>query len=254
MTEHTRTIALRGTFNLRDVGGYSAGKSRTRWGALYRSDSLHRLDDSARTQLRGLGITLVIDLRDDEEREHSPSLLAGVAVEIVHNPVLQTPASIVIASDASLNDFYDEIVDNSGSRLVSALRYIARSGSGAVLVHCTAGKDRTGLVIALALALAGVDRDEIVRDYAATESHLPVKLLDDIILRLRAERTSGSVHLDELVRRSPAAVLERTFARIEGGYGSVAGYARAHGLADDDITSLRLALLESSDDDPAPQK
>jgi protein-tyrosine phosphatase len=254
MAERTRTIALRGTFNLRDVGGYSAGHSRTRWGTLYRSDSLHRLDDSARNRLRDLGITLVIDLRDDEEREHSPSLLAGTTVEIVHNPVLHTPASLVIASDASLNDFYDEIVDNSGSRLVSALRHIACVQNGAVLVHCTAGKDRTGLVIALALALAGVDRAEIVRDYAATESHLPVKLLDEIILRLRAERTSGSVHLDELVRRSPAAVLERTFGRIEARYGSIDGYVRAHGLADDDITALRLVLLETQDVGPAPEK
>jgi protein-tyrosine phosphatase len=239
-----RSIALNGAFNMREVGGYTAGSGQTRWGKLYRSDSLHQLDAADREQLRALGIELVLDLRDDAERRLSPSLLDGLDLEHVHNPVLSSPASTFIAADASLNEFYDDIIDHSGDRIAGALRVLAGSGTRPVLVHCTAGKDRTGLVVALALDLSGVDRAEIVRDYAQTEQNLPSELLDAIVTRLRAEHVPGSVNLDELVRLSPAAVLERTFARIEELHGSVAAYATAHGLEQAEIAALREALLE----------
>ncbi len=229
---------------MREVGGYAAGSGRTRWGKLYRSDSLHQLDDADRDELRRLGIGVVLDLRDEEERVLSPSRLAGLDLEHVHNPVLSTPASSFIAADASLDEFYDDIIDSSGDRLVAALRVIARSGSVPVLVHCTAGKDRTGLVVALALALSGVDRSEIVYDYAQTEQHLPSELLDAIIVRLRAEHVPDSVNLDELVRLSPAAVLERTLARIDELHGSVEDYVASHGLESSDVETLRGVLVQ----------
>lgn len=239
-----RHIPLDGAFNLRDVGGYPAASGVTRWHTLYRSDSLHQLSDADRAQLERRGIRLVIDLRDDEERLAFPGSLAGVSARIEHNPVFSTPASSFIARDATLDDLYDDMIDNSGDRIASAVRLIADSEGTPVLVHCTAGKDRTGLVIAFALIAAGVDRAAVIEDYAETENHLPAALLDTIIERLRAHHVPDSVHLDELVRLSPATALDRILRRLEHEFGSVSGFLREHGVTDDELTRLERALVE----------
>ena len=247
-----RHVPLEGTFNLRDVGGYSAAAGTTRWRKLYRSDSLHQLSPQDRAELADRGISLVIDLRDDQERAAFPSSLDGLAVRVEHNPVFSTPASAFIAIDARLDDLYDDVITRSGDRLVSAVKLIADSGDDAVLVHCTAGKDRTGLVIALTLIAAGVDRSSVIEDYAQTEKHLPAALLDAIVERLRAEHVPDSVNLDELVRQSPAVALERILGRLDSEYGSVTGFLVEHGLTDDELKRLRSVLVTDGEKEAGP--
>lgn len=239
-----RLVPMTGTFNLRDVGGYAALRGTTRWRKLYRSDALHNLDRNDREELSRRGVEVVIDLRGDEERLLSPSRLDGLDVEVAVNPVSRTAMSAFLADDSTLEEMYDHFVDHDGDRLVSAVRLIARSGTRPVLVHCTAGKDRTGLVVALALTLAGVGREEVLRDYAATENHLPTGLLDEIVVRLRADQVPNAIHLDELVRLSPPSVLSRTLARIEKRHGSIEAYVAEHGLQSADIASLRTVLID----------
>ncbi|GAB3834168.1 tyrosine-protein phosphatase [Dactylosporangium cerinum] len=239
-----RLVRLRGTYNLRDTGGRVARTGPTRLGKLYRSDALHRLDDADRRELAERRIGLVVDLRDPSERADFPSDLRGIGAEIVHVPVLATSPATFLAADSSLDEFYDHIVEERGHALATALRVLARSGTTPVIVHCTSGKDRTGLVVALALALVGVDRATVVADYAATERHLPPALLDEIVAHWRRSADRPAVHLETLVRLSPPAALERIFGRIEAGHGSVADYARAHGLSDEDVARLAEALVE----------
>lgn len=245
----SRHIPLDGTFNLRDVGGYPASSGVTRWHKLYRSDSLHQLSEVDRTELERRRIRLVIDLRDDEERTAFPSALEGMSARVEHNPVFSTPASHFIAIDAKLDDLYDDIIANSADRIITAVRLIAESQDAPVLVHCTAGKDRTGLVIACALMAAGVDRAAVIEDYAQTENYLPAELLDTIIARLRAEQVPHSVNLDELVRLSPALALDRILLRVETAYGSVSEFLQHHGLTDDELGRLTVALVEVGNND-----
>jgi protein-tyrosine phosphatase len=240
-----RLKQLDGTFNLRDVGGYSAATGRTRWGKLFRSDALHQLTGADRQILTGLGIRTIIDLRDDAEREHAPSAIDGLEVDVVSNPIFSKNASAYIASDISLEDLYRDVVAKSGAALVAAIRYIAASGDDPVLVHCTAGKDRTGLVVALALLAAGVKRDEVVADYALTENNLPKELMGPIIERLRAEYAPDSLTIAELIAGSPAPVLERTIDLLIENYGSVTNYLLANGLTSKELADLKRALVET---------
>lgn len=242
----SRLVPLRGTFNFRDVGGHHAAPGQSRWGKLYRSDALHKLHLADRAELAARRVGLVLDLRNDNERAIAPTELADIGAEVVHNPVLIRPPSTFIAADATLQEMYDHVIDDGADRVVNALTLIAQSGSTPVVVHCTAGKDRTGLVVALALTLAGVDREAVVADYAETERNLPPSVTDEIVTRLRAKHSHDAVNLDELVRLSPARVLRRTFDRIEKRHGSVQGYVRDHGLAADDVAALRRVLVDAA--------
>ncbi|MCU1481775.1 MAG: protein tyrosine phosphatase [Subtercola sp.] len=237
-------LLIEGTYNFREVGGYRAGDSAVRAGKLYRSDALHELTSSAREAITGLGIRRVVDLRSDDEVAESPSLLHDEIV-IVHSPIFTGAAQPVALSDEAVDlaRVYDVMVDTYGVQLASAVRLIARSGDEPVLVHCTAGKDRTGLVVALALLAVGVDRDEVVADYEQTAQHLAGAWAERMIEKMQTAGVPITASLEQIVTASPAAELERVIDRWEFEWGSASAYLRAHGLTDDDITALAAALL-----------
>jgi protein-tyrosine phosphatase len=239
-----RHYPLPGTYNFREVGGYHAGSSTTKWGKLYRSDALNRLTDEARDDLRQRDIRTVIDLRDDEERRHNPSLLEGLPVRVVESPIFSGSASSFLASDITLARLYETVVTENADAIVRAIRVIASSDEGAVLVHCTAGKDRTGLVVAFALLAVGVDRQEVVADYAMTQQNLPDSLMAPIIARLKAMHVPDSTTIDELVWGSPAHVLEETIDLVVGRHGSVRAFLIDNGLTEGELDDLARVLLE----------
>lgn len=239
-----RRYPLPGTFNFREVGGYHAGSSITKWGKLYRSDALSRLTDEARDDLRQRDIRTVIDLRDDEERRHNPSLLEGLPVRVVESPIFSGSASSFLASDITLARLYETVVTENADAIVRAIRVIASSREGAVLVHCTAGKDRTGLVVAFALLAVGVDRQEVVADYAMTQQNLPDSLMAPIIARLKALHVPDSTTIDELVSGSPANVLEETIDLVVRQHGSVRAFLTDNGMTEGELDDLAHVLLE----------
>ncbi len=110
------------------------------------------------------------------------------------------------------------------------------------LVHCTVGKDRTGVTIALALSAAGVDREAVIADYARTETLLPEARNRAVLAALRAQHP-GSRHLEELATRSPAAAMREALAEVDARHGSPAGYLRDHGLGDDELRALRGRII-----------
>ncbi|MDQ1083351.1 protein-tyrosine phosphatase [Microbacterium sp. SORGH_AS 344] len=168
----TRSL-VSGATNFRDTGGLPAGGARTRTGVLYRSGNLVAVDDDGMQALRRLGIRRVIDLRDETEVAHAPSRLDDLAVEVQHEPLFLGSVASFFARDVSLDELYAAIVDDSADRVVAVVRGILSAQP--VLVHCTVGKDRTGVTVAIALAAAGVDRDAVVADYARTEDLLPAE-------------------------------------------------------------------------------
>jgi protein-tyrosine phosphatase len=238
----TEATLVSGAMNFRDVGGLPAVGGLTRSGVLYRSGNLAAVDDPGYESLRGLGLRRIIDLRDDQEVEWSPSRVAGLDLTTQRVPLFLGSIASFFDNDVSLGELYDHLVDDAADRVVEVVRGVVTDQP--VLVHCTVGKDRTGVTVALTLAAAGVDPDAIVDDYARTETLLPAQRNAEVIARLRALHPD-SVHLEELATRSPAPVMRALLARLEREYGSPADYLRAQGLGDDEIRELRRILIVS---------
>lgn len=233
-------IAVDGTYNFRSTGGYAAGSRAVRHGKLFRSDGLHGLTDAGRTQLAELGIRRVIDLRDHAELEQSPSRLDGLTLDVRHNPIFDAGKVPGAADSITLQDIYASAISLHAQRLADAVRLIADSGTDPILVHCTAGKDRTGIVIALALLAAGVDREQVIRDYEATEANLAGEWSDRMLAVVAKHPRLGAVgeSLRQIISASPGAILSTTIDLVEENYGSPKGLLTAHGFSEADLQRL----------------
>lgn len=186
-----------GMVNFRDVGGLATGSgARTNHGVLYRSDA-PRHDDVSPTPA-AWPPALVLDLRELREgrREHP---LAGPRTPVVQVPLLAGPHTTDWRSVPSLQELYRGSLNRAGERIAEVLELLV-SASGPVLVHCAAGKDRTGVLVAVLLRAAGVSRDAVLADYLRTEPNVTALLrrleLDLSVLdeedRLRAQHLAGT--------------------------------------------------------------
>lgn len=230
-----------GAINFRDIGGLRAGSGITRTGVLYRSGNLAHVTGEGAEALRGLGLRRIIDLRDDEEVRHAPSRVEGLELTTQRVPLYLGSVSSFFRKDASLGAFYREILDDSAPQVLEVVRGVLADQP--VLVHCTVGKDRTGITVALTLLAAGVDRAAVVADYARTETLLPAERNRSVLSQLRRLHPD-SPHLEELATRSPAPVMDAVLDELTERYGSPAEYLHAHGLADDEAAQLRRILVD----------
>lgn len=231
--------------NLRDVGGYRAGDQTTKWRTLYRSDAFDRLTDRGREQFSELNIARVIDLRDDSERSFAPSALPPETT-VIANPIFQGVDATIRNPNATIEEFYLHLVGNHGTNYVSALQHILVEPDAAVLVHCTAGKDRTGTLVALALTSIGVDSDDILHDYAQTELLLSGAWAERHLAMMREHGIAITPTLERLLVSSPTEALSQTLEFIEQRFGSVADYLTAHGFSASELDALATKLLTSS--------
>jgi protein-tyrosine phosphatase len=229
-----------GAVNLRDVGGLRAGATTTRYGVLFRSGNLARLGGKGARALGSLGLRRIIDLRADDEVARDPSRIAGLDVVTQRVPLFLGSVDSFFRDDLSLDEMYRLIVEGSSDNVVAVVRGILADQP--VLVHCTAGKDRTGVTIALTLAAAGVADDEVVADYARTEGLLPARRNRYVVALIRSLHPRA-VNVEDLVMRSPAPVMHALLLDVVERYGSAAEYLRAHGLSDEEIAELRRVLL-----------
>ncbi|MEZ3161147.1 family 1 glycosylhydrolase [Microbacterium sp. BWT-B31] len=250
--DHTE-IDLPGVRNARGLGGLRTVDGRSvKDGVVYRSAGLHKLDDAGRESLEALGVTTVLDLRGEDEVRRAPDQIG--AVRLVHVP-LHTPrrtgagAAVGAAADAgaayTLRDVYQEIVNERGPALVTGIREVA-AAEGALLAHCTAGKDRTGVFIAVLLAALGVRDDDIVRTYAESADRLGDGFLAEVVGDLRGKSPAGAPIPDSVINEmlsSPAAYIEEVLASIRHDHCTVAAYLLANGLAGEELRQLRDKLL-----------
>jgi protein-tyrosine phosphatase len=169
-----RHIDFANIYNFRDVGGYATRDGRTvRWQRLYRADALGRLAGDDVTTFRGLRVRTVIDLRGPFEVERNGRVPDHEGLSYRNLPVERRRWDVG-AYDAALGvarylaDRYLEVSEDGVDNLRTAVETVSRADNAPVVVHCAAGKDRTGLVTALILALVGVAEDDIVADYALT--------------------------------------------------------------------------------------
>lgn len=238
-----RRLPLNGTFNVRDVGGYpTADGGVTRPRTLLRGDALHRLDDEARAVLAELRLRTVLDLREEFEVRLSPDALDGTGCAVLRLPVFRVTGDSFGVAPENLEAVYDAMVDRHGAAVTEAVAALAAPGALPALVHCSAGKDRTGVVTAVVLALAGVADDVIAEDYHLTASFLALEFTH-AVEQLKASTGLGQ-QLNGAALACPPELILRTLARMREAHGSVEGFLLAHGMAPEAIAALREAMVE----------
>lgn len=240
-----RHIPLEGAVNFRDLGGYRGADGRTiRWRSLYRADDLSRLSRPDRAFVRTLGIATVIDLRSRAEVELQRFPVDEIPVGFHHLPLVsKLPAFEDFRNGPGwFAGHYLDIARKSGEQIAQAVAIVAQPQSHPAIVHCAAGKDRTGVLVAVLLALLGVSDETIADDYA-----LSARAMDGVLARL-LERLPEQ---EEEIRSVAATMLSATPANIRAlldglraEYGSVEGYVAAFGAGDDVVAALRGGLLE----------
>jgi protein-tyrosine phosphatase len=241
-----RDLQVRGFANLRDVGGYRAGRERTtRWRTLLRADMPQDLDPVDRPPLVGLPARTVVDLRDDDEVADAPSVFTHARFDVVRCPIFDGSAASFVERRVTLTDLYAHMIGSCGRTLARAVRAIADSDpAAAVLVHCSAGKDRTGVTVALALSAVGVETSDVVSDYARTEGRLRGPWLERRLRELGAHHGADLSGSAELVGGSPAAVIVAALDLVDARWGSPRGYLLDHGLTSRDLERLTARLTE----------
>jgi len=227
-----------GITNLRDVGGISAGASRIREGMLFRSGNLAHVRPEAHSFLTER-VARVIDLRDDTEASAEPCALPGLRIDRV--PLFAGSVASFLLGDVSLSGLYRHIVEDGADRIVQVVRIL--SAGEPTLVHCTLGKDRTGVSIALALAAVGADREAIVDDYALTASQLP-ESRNRAIAKWLEERLPIAHDAIAVATQSPAPVMRDLLKGIDERHGSVADYLLGAGLTRAELEALGAALVD----------
>lgn len=241
VTEQTDSLHVDGLFNLRDLGGLPIERGgETRFGRLLRSDSPHNLDDDGVRTLADLGVTTVVDLRTASERRERPNLLVSIGkLRGVSAPIFndhdEFPSHLVTATDV-----YCWWLTDLGSGIKAAMAAIADAESAPILVHCHAGKDRTGVVVALILLLAGVGVDAIAGDYARSGVQLADMLARDRVSAI--ERGMDAVRAERLFTVRREAMVE-TVERIDSQHRGAERYLAGLGLDSDRIDRLRRLLV-----------
>jgi protein-tyrosine phosphatase len=273
-TRTGRWVRLDGTTNTRDLGGLpTTDGGRTVPGRVLRSDNLQTLtDDDVRRLVDDLGVREVIDLRTTAE-----ILLEGrgplrTVPEVTHRHFTLLPERghhtdvFAVEEDEPLDlpegwlesllprqvAAHDEdeppavrsylgYLGHRADNVVGALRALTETREGASVVHCAAGKDRTGVVCALALAVAGVGHDEIVADYAMTA---------DVIDALVAKLAASPTYAEDMDRRDVAShtpradTMDRVLTLLDERFGGPTGWLEAHGFGPDEQAVLRARLRD----------
>jgi protein-tyrosine phosphatase len=242
----SRDLSWDGCVNVRDLGGHpTEDGGETRFRAVVRADSVRQLSEAGWTALVEYGVRTIIDLRWFSELEADPP--GERPVEVVHVSLLGD-ANEMEGLEAVLERIedpidwrvarYREFLARFRPRFAAAVAAVARAGEGTVLVHCAGGVDRTGLVTALLLRLAGVSRADVAADYGASEPNwaptLPrwVEEADDETEREFRRKLSVI---------SPETML-RVLEELETAYGSVRNYLLAEAADPEDLDRLRARL------------
>lgn len=220
-------------YNFRDVGGLAGLDGRTvRWRRLFRSDSLHGLCSDDRESFCALGIRTVLDLRRPYEVERDGRVpdwngIVWQHIHPTHRAWELTPFQEGMELPRYLADRYLDMAEEGAAELAKAVELIADERAAPLVVHCVAGKDRTGVVCALTLSLLGVSDIDISADYALTGT----------AFGRVADPTVPAWY------RSPAEAMLLFLTGLKARHGSVDKYLTGAGLSADRIDALRHHLL-----------
>jgi protein-tyrosine phosphatase len=248
--------AVPGAFNLRDLAATPLAQRAVRPGQVFRSDLLHRIDaQAAHNWLADRTVGLVVDLRTEGERDADGFLATDGSFAVAHVPLMDEVWSWEDERDhdgeSFLRDRTIEIFERHPDRIVSVLDLIAEA-DGPTLFHCTAGKDRTGVVACVLLGVIGAPNETIIADYSASALAMPA--LMGYYRDLHAQ-TRGGDAVAEFDEQKAAVLLERAATpftmssvldHLASSEGSLLQWATSRGLADSAVSVLRQRLQQST--------
>jgi protein-tyrosine phosphatase len=271
-SERARALGLDGAPNFRDIGGYATADGRhVRWDEVFRSNELSKLTPADAARVAALKVAAVVDLRTEEERQHAPSVWAPVPADVYESPkptlaplmhTILAEAATPEGARAGLIKFYSQMPDDYRTEYAAMFHRIAE-GELPMVVHCTAGKDRTGVAMALLLTAVGVPRQTVVDDYTLTERLVPpAGAAAKSAVPVGGQAVQGAVpaggaaqplsplaQLPEESRvalwRSDPLYIKSALDSMVREYGSIDGYLeRGLGLSKPEIDSVRRRLLD----------
>jgi protein-tyrosine phosphatase len=244
MTEADRSLEWEGCRNVRDLGGLpTVGGGRTRWGSFVRADLLGRLTEQGRRQLLDYGVRTIVDLRMPHEVAADPPAVftdgQDAPTYLNLNAVEDKPEVRARLKAAQTRvDKYTISLDGFPEANARIMRAMATAEPGGVVFHCHSGKDRTGVVAALLLDLAGVEEEAIVGDYAISQERL-MPLYEKWL-----EETGGEEAIDPWwIPITEPQTMRGVLAHLRTHYGGAEGYLRQAGLGVEAIARIREKLV-----------
>jgi protein-tyrosine phosphatase len=247
----SRRVVLGGVLNFRDLGGYPVPGGVTRWGAIYRSDSLHRLTAAELATFDALGIRAVFDLRSAEERAMLPS-----RPDAIHHPLESRPVAAAVATvrtreeaEAWLAEEYRYMLDMAAASFGRLLSVLADPSQRPAVVHCAGGKDRTGMSVALVLEALGAERRLVLDDYELTSRYAPIDRLAPVV-ELFGDMGFTAPATDGLLS-TPRWAMADALSHLDDRYGGAEAYLLGPaGMSRGTLETLQRGLVTP----PAPDR
>lgn len=264
-------IQLDGVLNFRDLGGLPLlGGGTTNPGILYRSAAPSSVTKEGLEQISTSPLAFRVDFRMPAEREMQPVPSLGPEVEVIKSPIAagsfspntvqQYLGQLQNASDEqkkamiaafneqvpSLGAMYIGMLQAAQQTFANTARLVSQAHPDretAVLIHCTAGKDRTGIGSALILSTVGATKDAIVADYAESERNLPPAWAEKLLSQLSSHGIPVTPNLVTLATKTPPDAIRIALDWVDENYGSASGYLQSGGLTDQEVLGLREALI-----------
>ncbi len=243
---------LSGFYNLREAGGIHVRGGKLRTKKLLRSGFPESFDQADIKFFLGLPLSVVVDLRDAEEAQMSPDFFERAGFNVVRNPIFAGSASSMMLEIPTLEQLYAGMLDDSATALAGAVEDVATGvKTGAALVHCTAGKDRTGIVIALIQSLLGASRADVVANYCATSANLSgvwlqqkMEMIQELTAIYPQLADVNMEALKSLIAGSPPEAIESVLDTVDTDYGGVETFLRENGLPQQAIEDLEEHLVQ----------
>jgi len=245
-----RRLPVEGMCNVRDLGGFPTSDGRmTSYGRFIRSEVPRAVTRRGLEFLKDYGVAMSIDLRGAQETRRMPSLLAGepwaeyINIPVFNEQVAHTNGHLSPDRFVKWPELYISMIDGHMDWIRNVFEALARNGSGAVMFNCTTGKDRTGMIAALLLALAGVSYYDIIADYCVSQVYMRPAYAD--IFGYSPEPASGRSELgpeDPFFKTVPDN-MARLLIHIDEEYGGVPEYLSRCGVSAGALSLLRSRLV-----------
>jgi protein-tyrosine phosphatase len=251
------SLALSALANFRDLGGIPVEGGTVRAGAVFRSDDVSTAHSDEGVRLRASGLSTVIDLRSPAEADHTGrGVLDGDDIDYHHLPLTTTVAVPMgegeglrgLRTPAAVGEWYASLVVGDARTIVTGFEVVA-DAPRAVLFHCAAGKDRTGVFAASLLTVLGAEPDAIIADYALTDAAMPAiqKRLEVFFASLLGERHEPwDVETAGAILAAPAASMAAMLQLLDREPGGFRGVLRRGGLTNALAGTLRERLVRPS--------
>ncbi len=241
-----RRVPFAGLINFRDIGGYdTADGGRTRWGLVFRSDSLHYFTEEDLIAFDELGVGTIYDLRRESERQEAPGPRPFVAMTLPGGRIADADPSALTdrrSGEEWLLEDYLGMLSQAGPVMGALFSRLAEPDAGPSVIHCLAGKDRTGMTVAILLSYLGVPLDAVIDDYALTASYTPPERLAEVVALFGTEGIAASAA--EGMLSTPRWVMAEALDALERDHGGADAFLAGPGaMSEDALVRLRSRLV-----------